>query len=177
MGNYDDTFVEDFFQTGYNLVNSVSVSGGSSRTAAYFSYANTTATGIVPTNTYNKNNLTFKQSTKLAKDKITVSSNVMLTDEKSHNRPPAGYYLNPVLSTYQFPRQMDFDDYYENYEYYDATRNIMLQNVYVNNHFISNPAWVLNNQPKDDMTKRAIANLSLAWDITPKLKFFCPGKL
>ncbi len=72
-GNYDDTFVDDFFQTGYNMINSISVSGGNARTTAYFSYANTTARGIVPTNTYNKNNLTFKQSTKLANDKITVS--------------------------------------------------------------------------------------------------------
>ncbi len=99
----------------------------------------------------------------------------MLTDEKSHNRPPAGYYLNPVLNTYQFPRQMDFDDYYENYEYYDETRNIMLQNVYVNNHFISNPAWVLNNQPKDDLTKRAIGNLTVAWDIVEGLNFSVRG--
>ncbi|MEN8203111.1 MAG: SusC/RagA family TonB-linked outer membrane protein [Bacteroidota bacterium] len=174
-GDYDDTFVKNFFQRGYNLMNSVSISGGSNRTTAYFSYANTTAKGIIPTNTYNKNNLTFKQSTKLANDKITVSSNVMLTDEKSHNRPPAGYYLNPVLSTYQFPRQMDYADYTENYEYFDPTRNIMLQNVYINDHFISNPQWILNNQPKDDKTKRAIGNVAVSWDITENLNFAVRG--
>jgi len=174
-GDYDDTFVDDFFQTGYNLINSISISGGSKRTTAYFSYANTTARGTVPTNTYRKNNLTFKQATKLANDKITVSSNIMLTDEKSHNRPPAGYYLNPVMNVYAYPRQLDFDDYYENYEYYDETRNIMLQNVISNNHFISNPAWILNNQPKDDKTKRAIANLSVAWDIVDNLSFTVRG--
>ncbi|NOR33634.1 MAG: SusC/RagA family TonB-linked outer membrane protein, partial [Bacteroidales bacterium] len=174
-GDYDDTFVDDFFQTGYNLINSISVSGGSNTTTAYFSYANTTARGIVPTNTYNKNNLTFKQSTKLAKNKVTVSSNIMLTEEKTHNRPPAGYYLNPVLNVYQYPRQLDFDDYYENYEYYDPARNIMLQNVIVNNDFISNPAWVLNNEPRDDKTKRVIANLTVAWDISDKVKFSVRG--
>ena len=42
-GNYDDQFVKNFFQTGYNFVNSISVSGGNARTTAYFSYANTTA--------------------------------------------------------------------------------------------------------------------------------------
>ena len=174
-GDYDDTFVDDFFQTGYNLVNSLSVSGGSARTTAYFSFANTTAKGIVPTNEYNKNNLTFKQSTKVANDKVTISSNVMLTDEKNYNRPPAGYYLNPVLTTYQFPRQMDFDDYYENYEYFDETRNVMLQNVYINDHFISNPAWILNNQPREDLTKRAIGNLTVDWDITDHLSFAVRG--
>jgi len=174
-GDYDDTFVDDFFQTGYSLINSISVSGGSNTTTAYFSYANTTARGIIPTNTYSKNNLTFKQSTKLAKNKVTVSSNIMLTEEKTHNRPPAGYYLNPLLNVYQYPRQLDFDDYYENYEYYDETRNIMLQNKIVNNHFISNPAWVLNNEPRDDKTKRVIANLTVAWDISDKVKFSVRG--
>ena len=174
-GDYDDTFVDDFFQTGYNLLNSISVSGGSNRTTAYFSYANTTARGIVPTNKYSKNNLTFKQTTKLAKDKVTVSSNIMLTEEKSHNRNPAGYYLNPVLNVYQYPRQLDFDHYYSNYEYYDETRNIMLQNKIVNNHFISNPAWILNNEPRVDKTKRVIANLTVGWDITEKVKFTVRG--
>lgn len=174
-GNYDKTFVDEFFQTGYNLVNSISVTGGSNRTTAYFSYANTNARGIVPSNTYKKNNVTFKQSTKLAKDKVTVSSNIMLTEERIHNRMPAGYYLNPVLNVYQFPRQLDFNDYYQNYEYFDDTRNLMLQNVIVNNHFISNPAWILNNEPRDDKTKRVIANLTVGWDITEKLNFTIRG--
>jgi hypothetical protein len=99
----------------------------------------------------------------------------MLTEERVHNRMPAGYYLNPVLNTYQFPRQLDFDDYYENYEYFDETRNLYLQNVIVNNHFISNPAWILNNEPRDDQTKRVIANLNVGWDITEKLNFTIRG--
>jgi len=174
-GDYDQDFVKDFFQTGYNVVNSLSVSGGTARTTAYFSYGNTTARGIVPTNTYQKNNLTFKQSTKVANDKVTISSNVMLTDEHTHNAPAAGYYLNPVLCTYQFPRQWDFWDYYDNYEYFDETRNIMLQNVYINNHFISNPNWILQNQPKDYLTKRAIGSLNVGWDITDHLNFTVRG--
>jgi hypothetical protein len=35
----------------------------------------------------------FKQSTKLFNDKVTVSSNVMVSDEKTDNRMAAGYYL------------------------------------------------------------------------------------
>ena len=39
-GNYGSSFVDDFFQTGANYVNSVSISGGGKRTKAYFSYYN-----------------------------------------------------------------------------------------------------------------------------------------
>ena len=176
-GNYDDKFVKDFFQTGYNLVNSLSVSGGTNRYTAYFSYANTHAKGIVPTNTYDKNNFSFNQSVKLAKDKVTVSSNIMLTDEKRHNPAPAGYYLNPVLCTYQFPRQMDFNDYWENYEYYDPTRNIMLQNVYINDHFISNPRWILENQPKDNNSPTCHRECDCKLGYYRRAEFFSPWKL
>jgi len=38
-GNYNSSFIKDFFQTGINSVNSISVSGGSDKTTAYFSYS------------------------------------------------------------------------------------------------------------------------------------------
>ncbi len=71
-GDYTSDYVDDYFETGVNYFNSVSVSGGNERTQAYFSYANTTASGITPLNDYGKNNLTFKQSTKLFNDKVKV---------------------------------------------------------------------------------------------------------
>ena len=53
-GNYGSSFVDDFFQTGANYVNSVSISGGGKRTKAYFSYYNTTSTGIMENFKYQK---------------------------------------------------------------------------------------------------------------------------
>src|SRR5690606_38991133 len=67
-GDYESNYVEEFFQTGHNFNNSVTISGGSDKTTAYFSYANTTASGITPENKYQKNNFTFKQSTKMFND-------------------------------------------------------------------------------------------------------------
>ncbi|RTZ66839.1 MAG: SusC/RagA family TonB-linked outer membrane protein, partial [Aquificaceae bacterium] len=65
---YTEQQMKDFFQTGNNIINSVTVSGGNKITTAYFSYSNTTARGIVPNNEYGKNNLSFKQSTTILKD-------------------------------------------------------------------------------------------------------------
>src|SRR5690606_35217685 len=62
---YTEQMMKDFFQTGNNLVNGVTVSGGNNITTAYFSYNNTSAKGIIPNNKYGKNNVSFKQSTKL----------------------------------------------------------------------------------------------------------------
>uniref|UniRef100_UPI003218062B SusC/RagA family TonB-linked outer membrane protein n=1 Tax=uncultured Draconibacterium sp. TaxID=1573823 RepID=UPI003218062B len=178
-GNYDDKFVEDFFETGVNFLNSVTISGGNERTTAYFSYANTSSTGITPENRYEKNNVTFKQSTKLFNDKVLVSSNVMLANELTENRNPAGYYLNPLTGLYMFPRNgIDGNgmDYYKaNYEYFLASRNMMWQNWFVDDHHQSNPYWIINKEPSENKTKRVIANLSLSWDITEHLNFGVRG--
>ncbi|WP_346863572.1 SusC/RagA family TonB-linked outer membrane protein [uncultured Draconibacterium sp.] len=174
-GNYASDYVDDFFQTGYNLVNTLSVSGGNEKTTAYFSYGNTSAAGVIPNNEYAKNNVSFQQSTKLFNDKVKVSSNVMLVSEKAKNRNTAGYYLNPLTGLYFFPRDKDFADYKENYQYFDTERNMNLQNWFVEDHHQSNPYWLINNQPKEDITKRVIASMTVDYDITDHLKFKVRG--
>lgn len=170
-GNYASNYVKDFFQTGTNLVNTVAISGGNAKTTAYFSYGNTSAKGVIPNNQYQKNNITFQQSTKLLDDKLTIRSNVMLTSEKAENRNTAGYYLNPLTGLYFFPRDRDFASYQENYQTFSAARNMNLQNWFVADHHQSNPYWLLNKQPKTDLTKRVIASVSLEYEISKKLKF------
>jgi len=174
-GNYDKNFVNDFFQTGYNLINTLSINGGNEKTTVYFSYGNTSATGIVPQNKYEKNNLTFKQSTKLFNDKLKVTSNIMLSSEKTNNRNAAGYYLNPLTGLYMFPRDKNFASYKDNYQVFNAARNLYLQNWFVVDHHQSNPYWIINKEPKLDLTKRIIASVSAEYDITKNLKFQARG--
>ena len=170
-GNYASNYVKDFFQTGTNLVNTVAISGGNAKTTAYFSYGNTSATGVIKNNEYQKNNVTFQQSTKLLDDKLTIRSNVMLTSEKAENRNTAGYYLNPLTGLYFFPRDRDFASYKDSYQTFSTARNMNLQNWFVNDHHQSNPYWLINNQPKTDLTKRVIASVSAEYEISKTVKF------
>lgn len=174
-GNYNSSFVKDFFRTGSNLINTVTVSGGNDRTTAYFSYGNTTSQGVIDLNTYKKNNVTFKQSTKLFNDKLTISSNVMLTNEATQNRNGAGYYLNPLTGLYFFPRDKNFVSYAQNYQVFDDARNMYLQNWFVNDHMQSNPYWIINNEKKEDLTKRMIANVMLDYKIMDNLSLQVRG--
>lgn len=174
-GEYASNYVNDFFRTGHNAINSVTISGGNSKTTAYFSYANTSSKGIYPENKYNKNNVTFKQSTKLLKEKLTVSSSVMLASEASYNRAPSGYYLNPLTGLYFFPRDKDFNTYKENYQVFNSVRNLNLQNWFVSDHFQNNPYWILNKEPKTDLTKRVIGNGSINYKINDKISFEARG--
>lgn len=174
-GDYESNYVEEFFQTGHNFNNSVTISGGNDKTTAYFSYANTTASGITPTNEYQKNNFTFKQSTKMFNDKVTVTSNVILALEETKGRLPSGYYLNPLTGLYMFPRNRNFYDFKNNYQIFDPTRNLYAQNWFVVDHHQSNPYWILNKQPKTDNSKRVIGSLNIAYDIMEGLQFQIRG--
>jgi TonB-linked SusC/RagA family outer membrane protein len=166
-GNYTDN-VKFFFSTGYTQLNSISMSGGGDKTTAYFSYGNVSSTGIMPTNKYNKNNISFRQSTKFLDDRLIMSSSVMLTMESIHNAMLSGYYWNPLLGLYNFPRGLDFDFYKTNYQFLDKNRNIMAQNwpILTNSEGQMNPYWILNNDANDTKTKRLIASVMLNYKIS-----------
>jgi TonB-linked SusC/RagA family outer membrane protein len=174
-GNYESGYVDDWFRTGSNLINTLTISGGGERTTAYFSYGNVTAKGITPTNEYQRNNFTFKQSTKLLDDKITIGSNIMVSDEITKNRMAAGYYLNPLTGLYMFPRERNFADFKDNYQVFDETRNMNVMNWFVTDHHQSNPYWIINRQPREDRTKRIIASMDVNYAISSKLNLSVRG--
>lgn len=170
-GNYQRDYVKDFFETGTIATNSINVSGGNNQTTAYFSYSNITSKGTMPTNTYGKNTITLNQSTKLFNDKIVLSSNVIFANEKSYNRPGAGYYNNPLTGLYTFAREKDFASFKENYQVFDQGRNLYKQNWYSTYEFQNNPYFELNNNSKLATNNRVIANLKLSYDIMNHVKF------
>lgn len=176
-GNFQKNYIEDFFQTGVNATNAISVSGGSDKTTVYFSYSNTTFKGVVPTNTYDKNTITLNQSTKFLNDKMTLSSNVILSSEKSYNRPGAGYYNNPLTGLFLFARERDFATYKKDYQIFDVNRNLNKMNWYSTEEKQNNPYWELNNNAKLGTNNRIIANVKLSYDIAKNLKFETRGNI
>ncbi|MGC4036582.1 MAG: SusC/RagA family TonB-linked outer membrane protein [Chitinophagaceae bacterium] len=175
--SYQKNYIKDFFRTGSTYTNSVAIHGGTDKTTVYFSYANTSANGVMPTNTYSKNNFSFNQSSKLLNNKLTISSNVMLSAEKSKNRPGAGYYNNPLTGLFLFARDRDFAKYKNNYQVFDSTRNLNKMNWYSTEEKQNNPYWEINNDPKVATSKRVIANLKLAYQLTGDLRFEIRGNI
>jgi len=176
-GAYQKTYIDEFFQTGVNATNSVSVSGGSDKSTAYFSYSNSNAKGVLPTNTYNKNTITLNQSTKFFNDKVTLSSNVIFSSEKSFNRPGAGYYNNPLTGLYLFARERDFAAYKANYQLFNEVRNMNRMNWYSTEEKQNNPFWEINNNSKLATNSRVIANMKVSYDIAKDLKFEVRGNI
>ena len=176
QGNYAN-IIKGFFNTGTTVQNSISLSGGSDRVTTYFSYGNAYSSGIMPTNRYAKNNVSFRQTSAFLENRLSLSSSVMLTTESLHNTILNGYYWNPLLGLYNFPRGLDFAYYKTNYQQLNTTRNITSQNwpIAGNAEGEMNPYWILNNDPDDTNTKRLIGNVSLKYKLMKGLTISARG--
>ncbi|WP_461450353.1 SusC/RagA family TonB-linked outer membrane protein [Mucilaginibacter sp.] len=161
-----------FYTTGKNLINSFTLRTGTEKNQTFISYANTRNDGILPNNTFEKNNVTVNNSSKLLNDKLTLSENVSYIFQNTVDRPGEGTYFNPLTSTYLFPRGTDFNQY-KNYESFDPTRNIELPNWItpytdpgIGGDDLQNPYWIqyknLNHQGLD----RLLATITAKYEIS-----------
>ncbi len=127
--NYAVDNIGDFFQTGTNFNNSVSVSGGNKTAQSYFSYGNTTSNGIIPGNKFLRHNLTFRETLNFFDDHLEISASGSYINQKVNNRPGSGEYANPLYSLYLMPRNADINYFRENYE---TTGTLYYHNLYDN---------------------------------------------
>ena len=155
----------DFFQTGFEETNAISVSGGTRVNQSYFSAASLNSRGIIPNNVYNRYNFTFRNTTQLIKDKLTLDLGASYMRQYKRNPLVQGLYHNPLIPIYLFPRGDDISKY-EVYERYDATAGYMKQ--FWPLEFITgveNPWWITNRELFENTAHRYTFNATLKWDI------------
>jgi len=127
LPKYDN--LNDFFSTGVTSITSVSVSHGNEKLQNYFSYANTTGKGIIDKNRLSKHNITFRETSVIFNNRLKLDGNVNLMRQVSKNKPTVGgFYMNPLVGLYRFPRGEDLSYYRNNFEVYDESRNLNIQN-------------------------------------------------
>ena len=105
--------VSDFFRTGVTANNSVSLSGGTEKIKTYFSIANSHSNGMLESNNYNRNTLSFRQSYNFW-NRVNIDVNANYVQTKTNNRMGGGTVGNPIYDLYTLPRNVDFD-YYRNH--------------------------------------------------------------
>jgi TonB-linked SusC/RagA family outer membrane protein len=162
--------LKQFFQTGTNWTNAVSISGGTTSAQTYFSYANTAATGVEPDNKLGRNNFTVRETAKALDNKLTIDANVNYISQKIHNSPALGIYSNPLTGLYLFPRGMDIAPYKQRYLDPNATGGArQIWPIADQSLYTQNPWWTINKQPSNADRDRLLFNGSLRYDVTPWL--------
>jgi len=158
----------DFFKTGYNLANTLTINTGNEKAQGYFSYTNTRAEGIVGGNALDRHNVNLRLTSKLS-DKLSLDvktnyivqniDNLLRTGEESIG-----------TSVYLLPRSIKYNDY-KDFEYTDAAGQLQ------KNYFLDetgapggNPYWsALRDDSRKDKRNRFIGLASLKYEFTKTL--------
>lgn len=157
---------QDFLKTGYVQTEAISLSTGTERNQTYISASMINAEGIVPNNGYDRYNVTFRNTTSFAKDKMTLDVGASYILQRDMNMVNQGTYLNPLVSAYLLPRSTDWNAI-KMYERYDAERKIMTQywEQGIAEYNGQNPYWIAHRNLRETKRNRYMANVSLKYDI------------
>ena len=157
----------DFFQTGYNTSNSLSVSFGGERSQTYISAGVVTAEGIIPNNEYNRYNFTANHTSSFLKDRMHLSVLGMYMNVNEQNMLSSGQYYNPMVPIYLMSPGDDINKYAV-YERYDASRNFPVQYWPWGSQSLQmqNPYWITNRNMFNTGKDRFLFGASLKYDIT-----------
>lgn len=156
----------DFFKTGHNYTNSITLTTGTEKNQTYLSAAATNAIGILPNNEYDRYNFTLRNTAKFANDKLTLDVSGSYILQSSQNMYRSGEYYNPLPALYLFPRGEDFEAV-KLYKRYDATRKFPVQYwPYGDNGMqMQNPYFIVNDMLQPSKRKRYMLMGSLKYDI------------
>ena len=154
--------LNDFFRTGLTSITSVSVNYGNEKIQTYFSYANTTGCGIVDKNQLTKHNINLRETAVMFNQRLKLDGNVNVMRQIVKNKPVSGgFYMNPLVGLYRFPRGEDLSYYKDNYEIYDPERKLGIQNWHTfTEDFEQNPYWIQNRIQSKETRMRSIISLS-----------------
>ena len=156
---------ENFFNTGTNIQNNVSLTVGNGKNQTYASVGTTNANGIMPNNSYDRYNFTFRNSTSFLNDKLTLDFNLNYVKQSDMNLMAQGQYFNPLVALYLFPRGESFDAI-RTFEVFDQSRGIYVQNWNFGDALsMQNPYWIANRMNRTTKKHRYMINSSLKYQI------------
>lgn len=157
--------IKDFFRTGINLNNAISVSGGSDKAQTYLSYINNTVKGIVPNNDLVSHIVNLRITNQISK-RFSTDAKVTYHRREIKASPRAGEGNTPIFDSYQIPRNVST----AMAEHYQDINNVGVpelapwpsttQGVY------ANPYWEVNNDRLDKYRDNIIGFLKAKYQFT-----------
>jgi TonB-linked SusC/RagA family outer membrane protein len=156
----------DFFQTGYNITNSVSLATGSEKNQTYLSAAAVNAQGIVPNNDLARYNFSVRNTSTFLDDRLSLDISGMYIKVNEDNMLSQGQYFNPLVPIYLFPVSDDIERY-KVFERYNPARNFNTQFwPYGDLGFqMQNPYWIINRNMFENAKDRFVLSTGLKYNI------------
>ena len=162
-----DYDARDFFQTGFNTTNAISLSTGTSRSQTYLSGGLVNANGIINNNDYKRYNFSVRNTTNFFDEKLVLDLGFMHANVNEQNMTAQGLYFNPLVPIYLFPAGDDFSKT-ALFERYDASRNFKTQFWPYGDQGLSlqNPYWITQRALFPNQKQRYMTNASLRYNLS-----------
>ena len=156
----------DYFRTGVAHTESVSLSTGTEKNQTYLPAAAVNSAGIVPNNSYDRYNFTFRNTTSFLNDRMKLDLGASYVLQKDLNMINQGTYNNPLTGAYLFARSGDWNDI-RMYERYDAVDKISKQYWPMGDGSITmqNPYWANYRNLRGNRKDRYMLNGQLTYEI------------
>ncbi|BAV05643.1 TonB-linked outer membrane protein, SusC/RagA family [Filimonas lacunae] len=142
----------NFFATGSDIANTISIDGGSDKTSSRLSITHVDNKWILPNTGFKRNTVSFSVNSKVS-DQFTVSSKLNYTNKWSDNLPGAGYGNQSIMYWYIFWQPNANPEWLKNYW---AKGQEGLNIVYPYSSYPSNPYAVtyefLNKSNRHSLT-------------------------
>jgi TonB-linked SusC/RagA family outer membrane protein len=154
-----------FWNTGFQVQNGITFSGGDERTKFYASYQNVHNNGIVPKDKYDRN--TFRLNASREIGRLTVGFNMSYAQQKvDQSLSPTGDASNSVYYSWFNTSSMAPLTSYKDWQ----------NNPYANpngyyNAFYKNPYYVIDNNRYVDRRNTVLGNIDLSYRFTDWLRF------
>ena len=158
----------DFFRTGVNEINSLTLSAGNAKNQTFLSASSTNATNVLPNSNYNRYNFSVRNTTTFAKDKLTLDAGASYIVQNDRNMMAQGKNYNPLIGLYLFPRGENFDDA-RMFERYNEEYGVMEQFWPYGGKASDgsyNPFWMQYRMLRENKKTRYMINTSLKWQVT-----------
>ena len=123
--------------------------------------------------------MNLRETSVLFNGRLKLDGNVNIMRQVVENKPvPGGFYMNPLVGLYRFPRGEDLSYYRDNFEVYDEDRKLNVQNWHApSDDFEQNPYWIVNRIQSKDTRARVIASLSARVKVTDWLDIQARGNM
>ena len=169
--------IKDYYETGYNINNGITVSGGNENSTFRLSYNNARIGGVEPNTWLKRNNLGVSASLDLTK-KITVSTNINYANN-SAQRPSQGSEWGSRYIVQWFERNLDMKRL-RNFHYSDGT--ILHWNIDppasgssgelsdLSALYWDNPYFESYENISNDARDRFFGDVGLTYKVLPELK-------
>ena len=171
--------LDDFFGCGVTSMTYIGFMFGNQKVRNTLTYTNTVGHGIIEKNRLKKHNLHFKQYSSALGGRLNIEAGANLIRTIENNKPvPGGFYMNPLVGLYRFPRGEDLTYYKNNFELYDSNRKLYSQNWHTSvEDFEQNPYWIINRIASEDQRIRVMPSVFLNLKLLPWLKLQARGNV